>query len=196
MKIKFTLIFILICSSLFSKELELGSTLPMGDHRLIDISGNYLSLNEARDKNGLLVIFSCNTCPWVLRWEDRYVTLAKQYTPKGIGVIAVNSNENNFDSVDNLDEMRKHAKKNNYNFPYVQDPRSQLASEFGATKTPHIYLFDNNDVLVYRGAIDDNARDARSVEEPFLANAIDQLLSGRSIEKPTSKAIGCSIKFP
>ena len=195
MKIKFTLIFILICSSLFSKELELGSTLPMGDHRLIDISGNYLSLNEARDKNGLLVIFSCNTCPWVLRWEDRYVTLAKQYTPKGIGVIAVNSNENNFDSVDNLDEMRKHAKKNNYNFPYVQDFGSRLAREFGATRTPHIFLFNGDNTLVYRGAIDDNAKDARKVDEPFLANAIDAMLGGNPIAVASTKALGCGIKF-
>ena len=195
MKIKFTLIFMLICSSLFSKELELGSTLPMGDHRLIDISGNYLSLNEARDKNGLLVIFSCNTCPWVLRWEDRYVTLAKQYTPKGVGVIAVNSNENNFDSVDNLDEMRKHAKKNNYNFPYVQDFGSRLAREFGATRTPHIFLFNGDNTLVYRGAIDDNAKDARKVDEPFLANAIDAMLGGNPIAVASTKALGCGIKF-
>ena len=195
MKIKFTLIFILICSSLFSKELELGSTLPMGDHRLIDISGNYLSLNEARDKNGLLVIFSCNTCPWVLRWEDRYVTLAKQYTPKGIGVIAINSNENNFDSVDNLDEMRKHAKENNYNFPYVQDFGSRLAREFGATRTPHIFLFNVDNSLVSRGAIDDNAKDARKVEEPCLANAIDAMLGGNPIAVASTKALGCGIKF-
>ena len=195
MKIKFTLIFMLICSSLFSKELELGSTLPMGDHRLIDISGNYLSLNEARDKNGLLVIFSCNTCPWVLRWEERYVSLAKQYTPKGIGVIAVNSNENNFDSVDNLDEMRKHAENNNYNFPYVQDFGSRLAREFGATRTPHIFLFNGDNTLVYRGAIDDNAKDARKVDEPFLANAIDAMLGGNPIAVASTKALGCGIKF-
>ena len=191
---------ILIFSSLFSfilaEDLALGSSIPLPDVKMVDISGKKVSLNDVKMKNGLLVNFSCNTCPWVIRWEDRYVSIAGTYTSKGIGVIAVNSNAARFDGDDSLEEMIKHAEKNNYNFPYVQDPRSQLASEFGATKTPHIYLFDNNDVLVYRGAIDDNARDARSVEEPFLANAIDQLLSGRSIEKPTSKAIGCSIKFP
>ena len=92
--------------------------------------------------------------------------------------------------------MIQHAKQNDYNFPYAQDPESQLAYAFGATKTPHIYLFDKNNYLVYKGAIDDNARDANSVDEPFLANAIDQLLSGVPIKKATSKAIGCSIKFP
>ena len=187
---------ILFFTFITAAELEVGSSMPGIDFKLKDISGKTMTLSDAKGSQGTLVIFSCNTCPWVIRWEDRYVSIADTYTSKGIGVIAVNSNAARFDGDDSLEEMIKHAEKNNYNFPYVQDPRSQLASEFGATKTPHIYLFDNNDVLVYRGAIDDNARDARSVEEPFLANAIDQLLSGRSIEKPTSKAIGCSIKFP
>ena len=187
---------ILFFTFITAAELEVGSSMPGMDFKLKDISGKTMTLADAKGSQGTLVIFSCNTCPWVIRWEDRYVSIADTYTSKGIGVIAVNSNAARFDGDDSLEEMIKHAEKNNYNFPYVQDPRSQLASEFGATKTPHIYLFDNNDVLVYRGAIDDNARDARTVEEPFLANAIDQLLSGRSIEKPTSKAIGCSIKFP
>ena len=187
---------ILFFTFITAAELEIGSSMPGMDFKLKDISGKTMTLADAKGSQGTLVIFSCNTCPWVIRWEDRYVSIADTYTSKGIGVIAVNSNAARFDGHDGLEEMIKHAEKNNYNFPYVQDPRSQLASEFGATKTPHIYLFDNNDVLVYRGAIDDNAKDARSVEEPFLANAIDQLLSGRSIEKPTSKAIGCSIKFP
>ena len=195
MKKKSILTLILIFSSLFSKELELGSMLPMGDHRLLDIDGKYLSLNEARDENGLLVIFSCNTCPWVIRWEDRYVTLTEQYAPKGVGVIAVNSNEGNFNSVDNLDEMRKHAKENSYNFPYVQDFGSRLAREFGATRTPHIFLFNDENTLVYRGAIDDNARDARKVEEPYLANAIEAMLSGKPMAVASTKALGCSIKF-
>ena len=195
MKKKSILTLILIFSSLFSKELELGSMLPMGDHRLLDIGGKYLSLNEARDENGLLVIFSCNTCPWVIRWEDRYVTLTEQYAPKGVGVIAVNSNEGNFNSVDNLEEMRKHAKENSYNFPYVQDSGSRLAREFGATRTPHIFLFNDENTLVYRGAIDDNARDARKVEEPYLANAIEAMLSGKPMAVASTKALGCGIKF-
>ena len=91
--------------------------------------------------------------------------------------------------------MKKHAKEKKYNFPYAQDPKAKLAYAFGATKTPHVYLFNDKDNLVYRGAIDDNAKDANAVEEPFLSNAIDQLLAGRIIKKTTSKAIGCSIKF-
>ena len=190
------LIPILFLTYISAAELEIGSGMPGMDYKLKDISGNTTTLADVKGNKGTLVIFSCNTCPWVIRWEDRYVSLADRYKPKGIGVIAVNSNAGRFDGDDSLEEMVKHAKKNDYNFPYAQDPRSQLASKFGATKTPHIYLFDNNDVLVYRGAIDDNARDARSVDEPYLANAIDQLIAGKPIEKPISKAIGCGIKFP
>ena len=190
------LIPILFLTYISAAELEIGSGMPGMDYKLKDISGNTTTLADVKGNKGTLVIFSCNTCPWVIRWEDRYVSIADKYTPKGIGVIAVNSNAGRFDGDDSLEEMVKHAKKNDYNFPYAQDPRSQLASKFGATKTPHIYLFDNNDVLVYRGAIDDNARDARSVDEPYLANAIDQLIAGNPIEKPISKAIGCGIKFP
>ena len=190
------LIPILFLTYISAAELEIGSGMPGMNYKLKDISGNTTTLADVKGNKGTLVIFSCNTCPWVIRWEDRYVSIADKYTPKGIGVIAVNSNAGRFNGDDSLEEMVKHAKKNDYNFPYAQDPRSQLASKFGATKTPHIYLFDNNDLLVYRGAIDDNARDARSVDEPYLANAIDQLIAGNPIEKPISKAIGCGIKFP
>ena len=170
--------------------------MPNTDYLLNDISGNQITLNEIKGKNGTIIIFSCNTCPWVIRWEDRYVSITESYSSKGIGVIAVNSNASRFDDRESLGKMKSHAREKNYNFPYVQDPEAKLAMAFGATKTPHIYLFDNKDRLVYRGAIDDNARNANSVEEHFLSNAIEELITGQPISKSTSKAIGCSIKFP
>lgn len=180
---------------LIGGELEIGSAMPLMDHQLADISGNTMTLADAKGDAGTLVVFSCNTCPWVIRWEDRYVTLANTYAPKGIGMIAVNSNAARFGSEDSLEEMVEHAKNNGYNFPYAQDPESELASAFGATKTPHIYLFNADDKLVYLGAIDDNAKNAKKVEVPFLANAIDALLAGNPINPQTTKALGCSIKF-
>lgn len=180
---------------LIGGELEIGSAMPLMDHQLADISGNTMTLADAKGDAGTLVVFSCNTCPWVIRWEDRYVTLANTYVPKGIGMIAVNSNAARFGSEDSLEEMVEHAKNNGYNFPYAQDPESELASAFGATKTPHIYLFNADDKLVYLGAIDDNAKNAKKVEVPFLANAIDALLAGNPINPQTTKALGCSIKF-
>ena len=189
------LVLFLIISFGIAKELELGSRMPEANYMLDDISGKKLSLTDIQGKYGTLIIFSCNTCPFVIQWEDRYVTIAEEYIPKGIGVIAVNSNVGRFDGDDSIEEMVKHAKKNDYNFPYAQDQKSILARAFGATKTPHIYLFDENNILVYRGAIDDNPRNANKVDESYLANAIDQLLDGKPIKKPISKAIGCSIKF-
>ncbi len=189
------LIHIIGFTFLLAGELEIGSTMPLKDLELADISGKNITLANAKGDAGTLVVFSCNTCPWVIRWEDRYVSLANTYAQKGIGMIAVNSNAARFGGEDSLEEMVEHAKNNGYNFPYAQDPESELASAFGATKTPHIYLFNGDDKLVYRGAIDDNAKNAKKVDVPFLANAIDALLAGNPINPQTTKALGCSIKF-
>ena len=189
------LFFLFSLASIQAAELGIGSQMPNADYLLNDISGNQITLNEIKGESGTLVIFSCNTCPWVIRWEDRYVKIANSYLKKGIGMIAINSNIARFNGDDSLYKMKKHAKEKKYNFPYAQDPKAKLAYAFGATKTPHVYLFNDKDNLVYRGAIDDNARDADAVEEPFLSKAIDQLLAGQKIKKTTSKAIGCSIKF-
>ncbi len=180
---------------LIAGELEIGSTMPLKDLELADISGKNITLATAKGDAGTLVVFTCNTCPWVIRWEDRYISLATTYVQKGIGMIAVNSNAARFGGEDSLEEMLEHAKNKGYNFPYAQDPESELATAFGATKTPHIYLFNGDDKLVYRGAIDDNAKNEKKVDEPFLANAIDALLAGNPINPQTTKALGCSIKF-
>ena len=186
---------ILLCSGLQAKELDLGSILPLEDVKMLDISGEHISLGEAKGKNGLLVIFSCNTCPWVIKWEDRYVELAKKYESKGVGMIALNSNETSFESSDSIDEMKKHAKENSYNFYYARDDGSILAREFGATRTPHVYLFDAEDQLVYRGAIDDNAKNQKKVKKPYVADAINAMLAGNTIKYASTKALGCGIKF-
>ena len=189
------LIHIMGFTFLLAGELEIGSTMPLKDLELADISGKNITLANAKGDAGTLVVFSCNTCPWVIRWEDRYISLANTYAQKGIGMIAVNSNAARFGGEDSLEEMLEHAKNKGYNFPYAQDPESELATAFGATKTPHIYLFNGDDKLVYRGAIDDNAKNAKKVDVPFLANAIDALLAGNPINPQTTKALGCSIKF-
>ena len=193
---KFISIILIGCLTILSaKELDLGSILPMGDIKMADISGKDISLNDAKGKNGLLVIFSCNTCPWVIAWEDRYVELAETYKDKGVGIVAINSNEKQFETVDSMEEMQAHAKEQGYNFYYTMDNGSKLASEFGATRTPHIYLFDKKDKLVYRGAIDDNARKPDKVENTYLADAIDNMLAGSAIDPAATKALGCAIKF-
>ena len=180
---------------LFAAELQIGSQIPEINHKLNDVSGKQITLAEVKGDKGTLVIFSCNTCPWVLKWEKRYVDISKQYMDKGVGIIAVNSNVSRFDGDDSLEKMAIHAREKNYNFIYAQDPQARLAYAFGATKTPHVYLFNEQNQLVYRGAVDDNARSEFDVDEAFLINALNQMLAGEQITKPVSKALGCSIKF-
>ena len=193
---KFISLILIGCLTILSaKELDLGSKLPLGDIKMADISGKDISLNDAKGENGLLVIFSCNTCPWVIAWEDRYVELAETYKDKGVGIVAINSNETKFENVDSMEEMQEHAQENGYNFYYTMDKKSNLARAFGATRTPHIYLFDKKDKLVYRGAIDDNARKPDKVENTYLADAIDNMLAGSAIDPAATKALGCAIKF-
>lgn len=175
-------------------ELELGKKAPLTTVKMLDVSGKKMSLDDAKGPNGLLVVFSSNTCPWVLAWEDRYLTIAELAKEKGIGMIAINSNEASRGKEDSYAEMQKHAKEKGYTFPYVVDENHVLADEYGATKTPHIYLFDKNNTLVYRGAIDDSARDLSKIENRYLADAITAMVAGQKIKTTTSKALGCTIK--
>ena len=187
-----TLFFITI---IFAFDLELGSKMPEQNWALLNIDGQELLLDDIKGDKGTVVIFSSNTCPWVIRWEDRYVKIANKYKDKGVNIIAVNSNSARFNGSESLENMKQHSNENNYNFPYAQDPNSELAKAFGATKTPHVYLFNQNEKLVFKGAIDDNARNPNKVNHSYLMDAIEQMLNGEGIKKPTSKAMGCSIKF-
>ncbi len=184
-----------LIAKLLGGELAIGSSIPMADVKMQDISDKEISLNEAMGEKGLLVIFSCNTCPWVHAWEDRYITLAENYVPKGIGMIAVNSNEAFREKGDGIDEMKVRAKDYGYSFYYTLDEGSRLANVFGATRTPHIFLFNKERKLVYRGAIDDNAGKPKKVKKPYLMNAMDEMLAGREAAVTSTKALGCSIKF-
>ena len=176
------------------QQLPLGSTLPLGDVQMEDISGRNLSLNEVKGDNGLLVIFSCNTCPWVIKWEDRYPVVQELATVNDIGIILLNPNEDYRDKGDGMEDMILHAEKAGYNLPYVLDKNHRLADAFGASRTPHVYLFNAEDKLVYVGAIDDNANSAADVEVFYVEDAIEQLSAGQAITRSSTKSIGCTIK--
>lgn len=176
------------------QQLPLGSTLPLGDVQMEDISGRNLSLNEVKGDNGLLVIFSCNTCPWVIKWEDRYPLVQELATVNDIGIILLNPNEDYRDKGDGMEDMILHAEKAGYNLPYVLDKNHRVADAFGASRTPHVYLFNAEDKLVYVGAIDDNANSAADVEEFYVEDAIEQLSAGQAITRSSTKSIGCTIK--
>ena len=176
------------------KELEIGSKAPKAELKMIDISGKAISLNDVKGRNGLLVVFTCNTCPYVLAWEERINLLADKCKDMGVGIIGVNSNEAQRETVDSYEAMKKHATEKSFGYSYVVDRNSEMADAFGANRTPQIFLFDKNMTLVYRGAVDDNRDNPDEVKEYYAMNAVDELVAGKPISTPVTKSVGCSIK--
>lgn len=178
-----------------NEPIAIGAEAPKTDLKMTDISGSQFSLSDIKKENGLLVIFSCNTCPFVINWEDRYPGLADICEKNNIGMVLVNSNEAKRNGDDSLEEMKKHAAEKNYKSHYVVDANSELANAFGAKTTPHVFLFDKNLKLVYRGSIDDTeGKKDKQPKEHYLINAIVNMTAGNTIVPNDTKAIGCSIK--
>ena len=186
---------LMLLTAAVADELKIGSEMPLAEVKMTDVGGKNVSLKDAMGENGLLVVFSCNTCPWVDAWEDRYISVSKLSQKKDVGMIAINPNKGSRNKGDGLDDMQSRAKKAKYDFYYTLDKESKLASAFGASRTPHIYLFNNKGTLVYRGAIDDNARRPKKVENPYLMDAINAMVAGEKITTASTKALGCGIKY-
>jgi peroxiredoxin len=175
-------------------ELEIGTPIPNAEAKMQDVSGKEVSLNDAKGENGLLVIFSCNTCPYVKLSEGRIRELGVVAKQNKVGMILVNSNEAQRSEEDSFDAMKSYAKAQGYTFNYVVDKNSNLANAFGATRTPHCFLFDKTGKLVYRGAIDDNIKEAADAKEHYLKDAVTAIAAGKSIKTNSTKSVGCSIK--
>lgn len=152
------------------------------------------SIATDKGKNGTVIVFTCNHCPYAVLYEDRIIALQTEYKKKGINIIAINPNDPAVVPADSYENMKIRAKEKGFNFPYVLDEGQKIYPTYGASRTPEVYLLDNKNVLQYMGAIDDNTRDANNVDERYLANAIDALLANKKITTTKTKAIGCSIK--
>ncbi len=174
--------------------LAIGSSIPMNEVKMKDISGKEVSLKDAATKNGLLVMFSCNTCPWVVKYQARTVEILEYAKKNGLGVIVINSNEDYRDKDDSFEEMKSYAASQGYKWSYVVDADSKLANAFGATRTPENFLFNGSGKLVYHGAIDDNAGDAAAVKREHLKVAIDEMNAGKDISTKETRSVGCTIK--
>lgn len=167
------------------------------DFKLKNIDDNMISLSDYKNAKGFIVVFTCNTCPYAVAYEDRIVGLDKKYASKGYPVIAIMPNNPNVKPGDSFEAMKIRAKEKGFTFPYLVDEGQKIYPQYGATKTPHVYVLEKTkkgNQVKYIGAIDDNYQDASSVKVKYVEDAVESLLEGREIKQKTTKAIGCSIK--
>jgi peroxiredoxin len=184
-----------ITTAIYAGGYDIGDKVK--DFKLKNIDGKMISMADMEDAKGAIVIFTCNHCPYSVATEDRIIALDKKYKAKGFPVIAINPNDPKIQPEDSFDNMKIRAKEKGFTFPYIFDEKQTVYKEFGATKTPHVFIVSNKGgefYLEYIGAIDDNARDSEKVSDRYVENAVDALLAGNKPKVKETKAIGCSIK--
>ena len=167
------------------------------DFSLLNVDGEMVSLADFEDAKGFILIFTCNTCPYSVAYEDRIIALDKAYKSKGYPVIAINPNDPAAIDGDDLADMKVRATEKGFSFPYLQDVGQQVYPQYGATKTPHVFVLQKegkNNIVRYIGAIDDSSRKPNKVKKRYVEQAVDALLAGKFPSTTTTKAIGCSIK--
>jgi thioredoxin-related protein len=174
--------------------LPIGANIPKADIKMKDVSGVLISLREVTASNGLLVMFSCNTCPYVIKNQSRTKSVCAYAKEKDLGVIILNANEGGRTNGESLADMQTYARQQSYNWYYALDSDNELADAFGATRTPECFLFDKNGKLVYHGAIDDSPADITEVKRNHLKQAIAEMLQGNNISVKESRSVGCSIR--
>ena len=181
--------------------LKIGKKAPDTELKMKDVSEKDVTLKSIAGEKGLLVIFSCNTCPFVIGngtksegWDGRYPEIYDLANTSGIGMVLVNSNEAKRDKGDGFEDMQQRYKDHGFKGYYVLDKNHVLADAFGALTTPHVFLFDKDMKLVYKGAIDDSVDSSKDVKEPYLKNALKALAKGTKIDPNSTRQLGCSIK--
>jgi thioredoxin-related protein len=195
---------LVFCSFILVKggkqKIKIGSALPSESTMLISTKDDTTNLSEQMGANGILVIFSCNTCPFVVGsdnfkgWEYTYNDLAKKASEFKINAVLVNSNEAKRSNADSMEEMKRRASEQSYSMPYLLDENHIVADAFGAKTTPHIYLFDKDKKLIYTGSIDNSWESDREEDISYLTNALEQYGTGQKVKQKTTQPRGCSIK--
>jgi len=176
-----------------TKNLQIGSTMP--SFNLQGVVEKFYNSEDFKEKKALVIIFSCNHCPYVQAYEDRIKEIQSDYSEQGVTVIAINSNDDENYPDDSLENMIKRSNEKEFNFPYLRDESQEVAKAFDATHTPEIFLFNAKKKLVYHGKIDDNWKEPEKVKNKYLRNAIDEMLAGKEISVPETFSIGCTIKW-
>ena len=190
----FAVAIVLLAVKPISDPLPIGASIPSIDVKMKDITGKEISFKDAMGKNGLLVIFSCNTCPVVKKYQTRSNEICKYAMSKNMGVVLLNSNEAYRESGDSFDDMKTYGKQNGYSWHYVMDNNSAMADAFGATRTPECFIFNAEGKLAYHGAIDDNSNSPEDVTRKHATIAMDEMAGGKEVSVKETKSVGCSIK--
>ncbi len=167
------------------------------DFKLKNIDDKMVSLADYKKAKGFILIFTCNHCPYSVAYEDRIIELDKKYKEKGFPVIAINPNNPEKQPQDSFEAMKVRAKEKGFTFPYLFDDGQKIYPQYGATRTPHVFLLNKESgklVVSYIGAIDDNYKDASQAKSKYVEDAVDALLKGKKPATTETKAIGCTIK--
>lgn len=187
-----TAVFLLSAFTTLPEPYKIGDKAT--DFKLKSVDGKMYSMSDYKSAKGFIVVFTCNHCPFAVKYEDRINALAKKYKSQGYILLAINPNDPTVQPADSYELMKVRAKEKGFAFPYLFDDGQKIFPQYGATKTPHAFLLDKNLIVRYIGAIDDNVDSAADVKEKYLENAIAALESGKAPSPETTKAIGCSIK--
>jgi peroxiredoxin len=174
-------------------KLKIDSSIPA--FSLTGVDDKTYDLNSFSDKKILVVIFSCNHCPYVQAYEERIIELQNEFEKIGVQIVAINSNDDVKYPDDSFDEMKKRASARGFNFPYLRDETQETAKAFGATHTPQIFLFNSDRKLKYEGKIDDNWQEPDKVKSAYLREAIIEVLGNIEVSVPETFSIGCTIKW-
>jgi len=174
---------------------------PLPEFRdLPDVSGRRVSASDFSSARVLVVVFSCNHCPYVQAYEDRMIAFHREYGSKGVRLVAINANETEHYPEDNFDEMQKRAREKGFSFPYLRDDDQSVAGAFGATHTPEFFVFaavstHARPSLRYHGKFDDNYQNPGAVKRRYVREAVDAILEGREVTEKETNSIGCTIKW-
>jgi peroxiredoxin len=175
--------------------MTLGMAQPLIPFRLTNVDGKALATDDFAAAEALAVIFWCNHCPYVRAWEDRTIALQREYAGRGVQFLLVNSNDAQKYPGDSFEEMQARARDKDYPFPYLVDETQDVARQYGAERTPEIFLFDRARALRYHGAPDDNFDDPKAVAQQYFRDAIEAVLAGTTPATSETSPKGCTIKW-
>lgn len=175
------------------KKLEIGQRAP--DFCLPGVDGKDHSLLQYKDKRIVVVVFTCNHCPYAQAYEERFIGVQADYAGKGVQLIAINPNDADGYPEDSFDNMVRRSQQRKFNYPYLRDEAQRVARSFGAEYTPQVFVLNSKFDLRYVGRVDDNWQHPDKARSHNLRDTIEALLLHKKIENPITHAIGCTIKW-